>query len=90
MHVSRFPVMIEPARKSVDEAVAVPSNAADSSQAQAVTIVGVLQDGDYDRYAVSLKKGQRLTPKSKQYARRRFAGYCVDGDRSKWPSRCDQ
>ncbi len=61
MHVSRFPVMIEPERKSVDEVIAISTKATDSPQDQAVTIVGVLQDGDYDRYKVALKKGQRLT-----------------------------
>ena len=61
LHVSRFPVMVEPARKSVDEVIAVPLETVNSLPTQAVTIVGVLQDGDYDRYTVALKKGQRLT-----------------------------
>ena len=61
LHVSRFPVMIEPERKSVEEVVTVRGKAADTSPSEAVTIVGTLQDGDYDRYAVALKKGERLT-----------------------------
>ncbi len=61
LHVSRFPVVLEPARKSANEVVTALSETADSNPAKAVTIVGVLQDGDYDRYSVALKKGQRLT-----------------------------
>ncbi|MDX1927571.1 MAG: PPC domain-containing protein, partial [Pirellulaceae bacterium] len=61
MHVSRFPVVIELARKSVDAVVSVPWQIAGATPARALTIAGTLQDGDYDRYAISMNKGQRLT-----------------------------
>ena len=53
LRVSRFVVVTEPARKQVDELIPIGQLPA--------TLSGILEDGDYDRYSVSLAKGQRFT-----------------------------
>lgn len=53
LRVSRFAVTKESVRERVDAVIPIPS--------QPITICGVLQDGEYDRYSVSLKTGQRFT-----------------------------
>lgn len=53
LRVSRFAVVKEPTREQVDEVLPIrqlPS-----------TLSGILEDGDYDRYSVSLTQGQRFT-----------------------------
>jgi Bacterial pre-peptidase C-terminal domain len=53
IRVSRFPIIREEPRASVETVI----DLAYKNQ----TIAGTLQSGDYDRYAIKLEKGQRLT-----------------------------
>lgn len=53
LRVNRFPVVGEAERKSVDAVIELPT--------KNLTVSGVLQSGDYDRYSIQLEKGQRFT-----------------------------
>ncbi len=64
---NRFPVMREGERESVDAVKTVPS--------ENITVLGVLQSGDYDRYEVRLMQGQRWTA---EVAAMRLGGELLD------------
>lgn len=64
---NRFPVLREGERESVAAVKSVPS--------ESITVLGVLQSGDYDRYEVRLKQGQRWTA---EVAAMRLGGELLD------------
>ncbi len=64
---NRFPVLREGERESVDAAKNVPT--------ENITVLGTLQSGDYDRYVVRLKQGQRWTA---EVAAMRLGGELLD------------